>query len=105
MKMKFKDGYKVAHIMAMENLFYDEQGTEWLTFQPYYLYLYFKDSKFIEIEIDATDECNRLYQEVIADDDFCPVLEYGIISEECDYTWKEVEKYGKSCKQPDWENE
>lgn len=69
-----KDGYRVTHAQAIENINYMPDKTG---FNLRILYQYFSQSDCYKEKKDATDKAVELYEEII-NDDFCPICEYGI---------------------------
>jgi len=102
-----KDGYRVAHLQAIENIYWwdtccdnpnvvekehDEIyvipiclncGTERPDAEerseicPKRLKEMFGDAKYFETREEAFEEACRMYNEIM-NDDFCPIVEYGI---------------------------
>ena len=70
---KFKNGWKVCHAQAIENIYWQRGNKK---YNYYYLNEYFKSSPFFKTEEEALKEATRLYREIM-DSDF-PILEYGI---------------------------
>lgn len=79
--LKSKDGYRVSHAQAIENLYWWHlEDTRWeqrKEINPYYLWLYFSKSFFFKNKTYAYHYAEELYNDII-NDDFCPIVEYGI---------------------------
>ena len=71
---KFSDGYRAVHATAIENIDYYPAGS---AERKNELKSYFGKAKIFATENEAYIEAKRL-KEIILDDDFCPILEYGI---------------------------
>ncbi len=70
---KFKEGYKVCHAQAIENIYWN-RGNKKYNYKV--LRDYFKDSPIFKIEEEALVYGAKLYKEIMESD--FPVLEYGI---------------------------
>lgn len=68
-----KDGYRVAHAQAIDNIIYqpDDSG-----FNLRQLYFKFERSK-VYSKKEAHKKAFEIYEEIM-NDDFCPICEYGI---------------------------
>lgn len=64
--------YRVAHLQAIENLYYsDPSGDE------IYMWLFFRNApRFFTKELALL--CAQELETEILNDDFCPILEYGV---------------------------
>ena len=94
-----KDGFRVVHTQAIDNIYYDADESG---FNKYYLYHYFKDSDIYSSRDVAWKKAHKLYDEIMQDD-FCPFVEYGI--SEIDATNIEFSlKAPKCCDDPDINN-
>ena len=99
------DGFRIVHAQAIENLYWWEKKSACCTnpnivsvdgeeqcyncrsylpemelrddICPERLKGYFRKSKIFDTEEEALKEAQILYDEII-DDDFCPIVEYGI---------------------------
>jgi hypothetical protein len=86
--LQSKDGFRIAHAQAIENIYWNFEKKE-LTdeINPKILYDYFHKSPVFKTVEEVTKEAIRIYEEIIQDD-FCPIVEYGI----CDITgWEDKE--------------
>ncbi len=70
---KFKEGYKVAHVQAMENIYW-KRGKNKYNYRI--LKEYFKGSPTFKTKEEALNYANKLYEEIMAG--CCPIVEYGI---------------------------
>ena len=71
---EFSDGFRVAHAQAIENVDYFPEGSK---DRKKELKRYFRESKLYNSEEAALEKAQELAKEIL-EDDFCPVLEYGI---------------------------
>lgn len=74
--LRTKDGYRVAHAQAIENIDYGCKEGEW---NEEDVKMIFGRSKVHSEQKEALDEAVKIYNEIISDD-FCPICEYGIVS-------------------------
>ena len=65
------DGYRVVHAQAIENI-YEGEG-----FNLKVVAEYWGRSNLLKNEIEAWEEAQQLYDEIM-DDDYCPIVEYGV---------------------------
>ena len=66
------DGYRVVHAQAIENI-YDGDG-----FNLQAIANYFGPCvNVVKNEIEACEQAKILYDEIM-DDDYCPIIEYGV---------------------------
>jgi hypothetical protein len=74
--LQSKDGYRITHAQAIENLYWDEdQRCEVQQLQPKKLERYFGKCKVFKTRREALKEADRLYQDIIKN---CGICEYGI---------------------------
>lgn len=73
--VKFPDGYRVTHAQAIENIDYFEPGT---AARKQELKDYFGHSPLYATEQEAVLVAHEKAKKILADD-FCPVLEYGVV--------------------------
>lgn len=71
---KFPDGYRVAHAQAIEDVDYYPEGS---TERKGVLKLIFGKSEVYATLEEARTEAYKKEAEIL-DDDFCPILEYGV---------------------------
>ena len=71
---EFPDGFRVIHAQAIENVDYYPEGSENRRKE---LERYFGKSELYDSEESALEKAKELAKEIL-EDDFCPVLEYGI---------------------------
>lgn len=87
--LEMKDQWRVIHAQAIENLHWSNIDNDYA--DDYnsvrIVELYRKVTPMNEEE--ALKEAQRLYEEIM-DDDFCPILEYGIVHLFVDKTWSEI---------------
>jgi len=75
--LESKDGFRVAHASAIENLWWwDEECAALNELNPKYLQQYFGKCKPFPTMIEAMKEAKSMYDEIMKSD--FPVLEYGI---------------------------
>ena len=72
--IKFPEGYRVAHCQAIENIDYYPEGSKE---RKKALKDYFGKSKVFTEKDEAILFAHKLAKEIM-DDDFCPILEYGV---------------------------
>ena len=80
-----KDGYRVTHAQAIDNIYWWEyeleegeiEGERLNKINPKILYDYFSDSEVFDNPTDATQKAIEIYTEVM-DDDY-GIVEYGIV--------------------------
>jgi len=72
-----KDGYRIAHAQAIENIYYQCNRKGDPQFNARQLWLYFSNCKVFTTMEEAWKEAQRIYDEIM-NDDFCPIVEYGI---------------------------
>jgi len=65
------DGFRVVHVQAIENI-YDGDG-----FNLEAVAEYFGRSNILKNEVEAWEEAQILYDEIM-NDDYCPIIEYGV---------------------------
>jgi len=90
---RFKDGSKVIHAQAIENLSYRWSdkiaGYNYAT-----VYQYYKDLPLLS-DNEANNKAFELEKEVLSDE-YCPILEYGISSVDfTKITWDELIQLAK----------
>ena len=75
--LKAKDGYRVVHAQAIENLWWwDELHDDSDELNPKYIFDYFNGSKVFKTKQEALSNAKKLYNEII--NSGFPVIEYGI---------------------------
>lgn len=74
-----KDGYRVKHAQAIENIYYQCRRKGDLEFNARQLWNYFSACKVFTTKTKALKEAYRIYNEIMKDD-FSPIVEYGIQS-------------------------
>lgn len=75
--LKAKDGYRVVHAQAIENLWWwDEMQNDSYELNPKYVFDYFSRSPVFKTKRRAHAYADMLYNEIMDSD--CPVIEYGI---------------------------
>jgi len=72
--IKFPEGFRVAHCQAIESIDYYSPGSKE---RKQELKWRFSKSKVFQTWHDAISNARNLAEE-IRNDDFCPILEYGI---------------------------
>ncbi len=75
-----RDGWRVVLAQCIENLYWWEIDGEMKKLDilnPKILAEYFGRSNRLNSEYEAMEEATQLYEELM-DDDFCPIIEYGI---------------------------
>ncbi len=63
---KFRNGYKVIHAQAIENVYWWKENNKWVEkdkINPKILYDYFKDSPIFKTEDEAYKYAFKLYKE------------------------------------------
>lgn len=73
--LQTSDGYRVAHLQAIENLFW-ANGEEQSLPQPNNMIDMFGECQIFKTSEEAYFEAERIYRKVMESD--CPVIEYGI---------------------------
>lgn len=73
--LKAKDGYRVVHAQAIENLWWWDDDHHNYEINPKYLYDYFFRCKVFKTNAEACSYADMLYDELM--DDFS-IIEYGI---------------------------
>jgi hypothetical protein len=71
-----KDGYRVKHAQAIENIYYQCRRKGGPQFNARQLWFYFSDCKVFTTMEEAWKEAQRIYDEIMKD--CCPIVEYGI---------------------------
>ena len=72
-----RDGYRVAHANAIENLWWNEKANTYTEFpNPDMIYDYFYNAKCHKDLHDAMEEAFGIYNQILHSD--YPILEYGI---------------------------
>jgi hypothetical protein len=72
-----KDGYRVKHAQAIENIYYQCRRKGDPQFNARQLWNYFSNCKIFTTQEEAWKEAQRIYDEIMQDD-CCPIVEYGI---------------------------
>lgn len=72
--LQTKDGYRVAHAQAIENISYGCKKGEW---NEECVIAIFGRSQVHRDDISALVEAKRIYDNVVSDE-ICPICEYGI---------------------------
>ena len=78
--LQAKDGYRVVHAQAIENLWWWDDGTEdkrW-KLNPKYIFDYFGNCKVLKSRQEALAEATKIYDELMKSE--MPIVEYGIQS-------------------------
>jgi len=75
--LKSKDGYRVTHAQAIDNLWYweEDESKRFKELNPKYLKIYFEDCKVVSTNIEALSEAKKMAIEINRQG--LP-LEYGI---------------------------
>jgi len=74
--LQTKDGFRVVHAQAIENIYYS--GDERYGFNLQAVADYFGPCVNIaKNEVEAWEQAKILYDEIM-DDAFCPIIEYGV---------------------------
>jgi len=88
--LKLKDQYRVIHAQAIDNLWWSHVSmTLENDFVPTRIVEYYGGAKPLSTEQEATSLALKIYDEIM-EDDFCPIIEYGISKFEIDKTWNEI---------------
>lgn len=74
--LETKDGYRVAHAQAIENIDYKCKEGEWNEDDIFYI---FGKSKAYKTAKGALNRAAEIYDNIV-NDEFCPICEYGIVS-------------------------
>jgi hypothetical protein len=76
--LQTKDGWRVIHAQAIENIYWDEEKKEITEeINPHILREYFEDCEVFPTREEAIKEAELIYDDIVQDD-FCPIVEYGI---------------------------
>lgn len=93
-----KDGYRVAHCQAIDNIYWWEyelekgeiEGERLDKINPKILYDYFSDSEIFTNATDAMQKAIDIYNEIMEDD--FGIVEYGIVCIEYDKEFPKVNR-------------
>lgn len=69
--LQTRDGYRVVHAQAIENIYDGDK------FNLIWIAEYWGKCNLLKTEQEAWGEAKKLYDEIM-DDDFCPIIEYGV---------------------------
>jgi hypothetical protein len=72
-----KDGYRVKHAQAIENIYYQCRRKGDPQFNARQLWFYFSDCKVFTTMEEADKEAQRIYDEIMGED-WGSIVEYGI---------------------------
>jgi len=77
--LKSKDGYRVAHLQAIENLWWWDDISDYKDeINPSVLKELFQGCKVLKSREEAVGEAIRLYKKSVGDDFYPQIPEYGI---------------------------
>ena len=87
--LEMKDQVRVIHTQCIENLWWSTLANRQITnFVPTQLVLYFGGVEPMTLT-EAHNKAREIYNEIM-EDDFCPIVEYGIVDLKINKTWKQI---------------
>ena len=92
--LKMKDQARVIHTQNIENLWWSYlSNREVANMVPTRILEYYGGAESMTIQ-EAQEKAKDLYNEIM-DDDFCPIVEYGIQIFKTSKTWEQIIKEAK----------
>ena len=92
--IELKDQARVIHAQAIENLWWSNLSNREVTnMVPTRIVEYYDDAQPMSIT-EAHEKARDIYNEIM-DDDFAPIVEYGICSFKINKTWEQIIKEAK----------
>jgi len=92
--LEMKDRVRVVHAQNIENLWWSTlAGRQITNFVPTRIIEYYGSEESLTIE-EAHIKASEIYNEIM-DDDFCPIVEYGIQHFKINKTWNKIVEEAK----------
>ena len=92
--LEMKDQARVIHAQAIENLWWSDLSNREVTnMVPTRIVEYYGSAEPMTID-EAYDKAKDIYDEIM-NDDFCPIVEYGICRFKIKKTWVQIVKEAK----------
>jgi len=87
--LEMKDQSRVIHTQNIENLWWSNLARRQITnFVPTRIVEYYGNEESLTVEEAHIKACET-YDEIM-EDDFCPIVEYGIVNLKINKTWKQI---------------